>query len=479
MNNEKVKLNKSTKIVIIVCIVISLLLILSTILGFFSIRFSNMFWLYIRNPYNNLLYLIFQYIPFITSYIYETIVLIIVILTIIYCLLIRKQKHEVKQKYINITIKIVTIIIFSLLINPFILYCFDTLNNSITSFEKIEKGKEYTKEDLIALNQYLQKKVLTLSSSFERENGYINIDSKELTNTAILDLNNISKKYPFLKTPYPNKYEDISKENYINDNYEDLGITENFIIKIDNSRNSIEKLNTITHELCHMKGIMRESEAVYCSFQAGINSDNKYSQYAAYMEAFNRVNTVLYYIDSQTADDISDEIESLCFSKNYREMCDIYSKELNKYIYYTDEISILSYKLKDYKNNEKEFTYLLTKFVDEYNASIFIDEEEISLSEVMKKINKDSDKRIRIAIKNSEKTFNKISNLLIKYQDYFLSITQEINEEETDYMTEQELIEFYLYPYEANNLLLILFDEYDGQYEYEQVTRLLLNYYDY
>ena len=197
MNNEKVKLNKSTKIVIIVCIVISLLLILSTILGFFSIRFSNMFWLYIRNPYNNLLYLIFQYIPFITSYIYETIVLIIVILTIIYCLLIRKQKHEVKQKYINITIKIVIIIIFSLLINPFILYCFDTLNNSITSFEKIERGKEYTKEDLIALNQYLQKKVLTLSSSFERENGYINIDSKELINTAILDLNNISKKYPF------------------------------------------------------------------------------------------------------------------------------------------------------------------------------------------------------------------------------------------------------------------------------------------
>ena len=178
MNNEKVKLNKSTKIVIIVCIVISLLLILSTILGFFSIRFSNMFWLYIRNPYNNLLYLIFQYIPFITSYIYETIVLIIVILTIIYCLLIRKQKHEVKQKYINITIKIVIIIIFSLLINPFILYCFDTLNNSITSFEKIERGKEYTKEDLIALNQYLQKKVLTLSSSFERENGYINIDSR-------------------------------------------------------------------------------------------------------------------------------------------------------------------------------------------------------------------------------------------------------------------------------------------------------------
>ena len=68
---------------------------------------------------------------------------------------------------------------------------------------------------------------------------------------------------------------------------------------------------------------------------------------------------------------------------------------------------------------------------------------------------------------------------MIKYQDYFLRITQEINEEETDYMTEQELIEFYLYPYEANNLLLILFDEYDGQYEYEQVTRLLLNYYDY
>ena len=478
MDNEKVKMNKSTKIVIIVCIVISLLLIFSTIIGFFSIKFSNMFWLYIRNPYNNLLYLIFQYIPFITNYIYETIVLIIVILTIVYCLFVRKQKHKIKQNYANIAIKIVTIIIFALLINPCILYYFDTLNNSIISFEKTEKGKEYTKEDLISLNKYLQKKVMILSSNFERENGYINIDSKELTNTAISDLNNISKKYPFLKAPYPNKYKDISKENYINDNYEEIGITENFIIKIDNSRNSVEKLNTITHELCHMKGIMRESEAVYCSFQAGINSNNKYSQYAAYMEAFNRVSTVLYYIDSRTADDITDEIESLCLSKNYREMCDIYSKELNKYIYYTDEISILSYKLKDYKNNEKEFTYLLTKFVDEYNASIFIDEEKISLSEVMTKLNEDSDQRIRITIKNSEKTFNSISSLLIKYKDYFLSITQEINEEDTDYMTEQELIEFYLHPYKANNLLLVIFDEYDEQYEYEQVTRLLLNYYD-
>ena len=255
------------------------------------------------------------------------------------------------------------------------------------------------------------------------------------------------------------------------------GLTANYTTYFDYNKTPVSILNTVTHEYCHTKGITRENETVFCSVLAGIKSENKLSNYAAYLEAFGRTTHALSYFDSNKSFDIENDVLHLCLTENYSELCDVYTKNNNSYIQGTEQMRILTHKLKYYKDYKEK----LIKAIDvlnKQNAKFYIDSEEKTYDEIITLINEESNSNIRIYL---EKLNNKIFNNIyesIKEDNFFLSIYQiDLDEKQPPEIKNPN--EFFLEPFPTNDEKLFNGPTYGAEtYTYERSARLFLEYFD-
>ena len=203
---------------------------------------------------------------------------------------------------------------------------------------------------------------MDMSDDFERKDGSI-IYKDDYVDAAVNDLKNVSDEFLFLKGYYPRKTHDFSLKERINNNDGTLGYVKSFNVFVDENQNNVALLNTITHEMCHVKGIDRESEAELCSVVANTKSDNKFSRYSGFYNAFYRLKDTLSYMDQSIVRDIEEDFVNLCLKDSYMEACEFYAKNayeipvemcpICQFVEYS-EYDLSSYLLKKYEIPREE-----------------------------------------------------------------------------------------------------------------------------
>ena len=477
--NQSIPMNKfSIKVGIVVGVLLVLFLVLS-VLANLHVGFGNFVWLYIRNPIYGFLFKVFSIFPTIGTRfpMIITFFTFICLAFIIFFEVKKTIKFKKRVFYSNIFLGLMFINLFLMLGPSF-------LTTSEYGYSKVNYeyfndnvSTKYTKEDLIELNRYFQEKIMNMSYSFKRENGTI-IYEKDMLNTAVNNLLNVSNEYSFLKGWYPSKVDAFSKLEHENNVDQTLGYTMGYGIKVDTEGDKVMLMHVLTHELCHSKGLVRESETEFCAYVAGIHGDDL-SKYAAYLDAFGRVNYALYMIDENLAYDIEEPILNLCLNEGYEEICGFYTKEINHYINDSYSMEISSYRLRNYVDYFDKFTSILSVLEKEYNATFSIGKREnVTIGAVQAEINNGSNEFLGITISLDEEKFEKLSAYLNDCDEYFLSIYQ-INDdtEEPDDMSSEEALDYYLRPFnEYTDINLVISGEFMDEYDYERVSRLLIEY---
>lgn len=480
---EEIKLNKASKTILIICIVVLSILILLGIIGMFSTNIQYYIWKLIIIPINSIVYTIVQFfvlkIGFFTTGIVELIAIILFPLAFYYENVSRSKKLSKKEKTklinkVRIPEFILITILFSLLINSVILQNNNPKMDQL--YFKSKVNKEYTLKDIEDTIEYLENKVIDLSSKQIRDkDGYIIYDSLE--KTAINDLKKASNKYDILYGIYPIKYYKFDNAEYSTDP-STAGLTApnayNVGISYDESATSL--LNTITHELCHTRGIMRENEAVLCSTIAGIESDNELSNYAAYLELYNRFIDAYYKIEAEKAKESEKRMHTLCTNNGYKEICDNLLKDTNAYVDKSEELVLVTFELNTYS---KEFLNNMFDELKNYKYELYIGEEQVTEEILFNDSN--SSELLTIKIKNSKKTFEQLKPFLKDNKDKLLSIRQTYSGMySSPEMNREEALEYYLSPIPETNFI----DSFNEKkmvdiYDYSRVVRLALEYFDY
>ena len=204
-------------------------------------------------------------------------------------------------------------------------------------------------------------------------------------------------------------------------------------IAMDYTFEKVNLIMTSTHELCHMKGLIRENETVFCQTIANISYDNDVVKYAGYLEAFNRTTYALRKIAPNTANEIGDEVERLCLTDNYEEICQLHRKDIYNYIKGSDELFITTYSLLDYKDYKTQFYKFIDVLINDYNAIILNENnDEISYNELMYNIDNDDNDYVVIKINIDETTYNYLYQTLNDYSHYYMSLYQHDSSEEEE-----------------------------------------------
>lgn len=474
-----IKLNKTNICINIGCVICIAFFIINNIILYLSDDYAYFFISNISNSVNGLFYYLNSNIDYL-SMILMVLYFLIVILDIgidIYYENFSKKEFEIRSKIVN---RFYTLFIISTILILFPNYL-SQFSNHLPHFDELyfkdTKDKTYEASDLVNLDKYLQEKVLYYADSIKRnESNEIDI-TYNYNDLAIKNLKNISNDIKLLKGLYPKKSSRINNTIRGVLGSKVIGFTTPYNTYFDYDTTNTSILNTITHEFCHTKGILRESETVYCTFLAGVKSDDEFSNYAAYIEAFSWVSEALFEIDYETSDKLEDEVLSKCLTNDYKELCDIYTKNNEEYIKGSKIMRISSYRLKNYKDHLDDLKSSLEKLKTN-GAKININKEEKSISEIEKLVNEESESRITIELDINEKVFNKVSES-IKDKRLYLSIYQENKKEEISKKRKNDPIKYYLAPLKDKDENVILNFNYSNiEYDYSRVARLLLEHYE-
>ena len=477
MEKKKLKISKLSLILLILFAFLYVIEIGVLFLLLLSKDFGNWFWLHVRNPIVGLFFKIFEVVPKIGLNIGHilTWVLFILIILLIIASVFRKLKG--RNIIYNVSLALIpAIIVFhtSNVLN-YSTNFYTSLIDRIHMEDKVDK--EYGEEDIVALYDSLLNKVMEMSLEFDRDSNGEIIYDKSLEETAIKDLKNISDDYPFLKGLYPKKFDVMTTKDMYSGGFA-MGLTSGFGIAIDYSAAKASLLNTITHELCHTKGIMRENEAVYCSFIAGINSDNKLSQYAAYLEAFLRVDYAYRDVDPEDEFLRVEPLFKLCMDEHFREICEMYPKTTNGYLKGTKKLEFISYPLIDYKEHVGELIGVISS-LQEDGGKIYIDGAEADMDYIFALIKNDSYRVVRVEFDNSNETYQKVEEAMKTSGDLFLAIQQFTPNDDEEDKTPEEYLKYYLKGFNNDNIILDFINTFITEdYSYSRVVRLLLEYYD-
>lgn len=477
MEKNKLKISNISLILMIIFAIVYVFLSASFILLMLFRPFGDWFWLNVRNPIAGFFYKIFEIMPGVgikVGTINLWVLLISLVLLIVIGIFRKLKGRNVIFNVILVLIPLV--VIFQTLIG--LVYGTSFYTSLIDRFyleDKVEK--EYGREDLIVLYDNLLNKVMEMSLEFDRDKNGDIIYEQSLEERAVGDLLNLANDYEFLKGAYPKKYKEMLPGDPEFGGMA-MGLTSGFGVSIDYSTGKAILLNTITHELCHTKGIMRENEAVYCSFLAGINSDDKLSQYAAYLEAFTRVDYALRDVDFEEEFMRVEPLFKLCIDEHFKEICEIYPKTTNVYVKNTKILQFVTYPLIDYKEHTGELIGLLSSFIED-GGKMYIDGAEAEMDYILALIKNDSYKVVRIDFQNSKETFDNLNEAMNKYSNLFLAIQQYNPEEVEDDKTPDEYLKYYLRGFNNDNILIDLVNTFiEEDYDYSRVVRLLLEYYD-
>lgn len=475
---EELYFDEITRKVYLAWKIILVIVLIVAILSFFIPLLHNFLWINIANTINGLIFSLLDFSPFLASNFYS-IIIILCIITISLGFILRKNtsiSYNKRNKYYNILNRIsciVSLIILIIFILDFTDYAIPKINYK---YFPDNVDKNYTENDLIDLGNYFKDELIEMADDFARKDGEI-IYNSDLVQRATIDLKRVSKEYKFLKGFYPDKVGYMNDLELEEDDGGTLGYTEGYGIIVDKNQNDIHLLNTITHEFCHTKGLMRESEVEFCAFVAGIKSDEKFSNYSANYAAFYRLTTVLEYINPEANNDVEEEFLNLCLNKNYTEACSLYQKELDFVLNGNDYFEIETYRLRNYVMHKEEIIKILEILYYNNGAQFQLNEENVNISDIENLINIGSKETVKIIV-NFNENFETISSYLKENQKYFKYIYQfNSGYEYENYYDKNEALEYYLSPFNKKDLDLLYDDEYDSEYVHERVVRLLLEYY--
>ena len=479
-NKEEKKLyfDKITKKFNLVWIIVLAFTLIIVILSFFIPPLHEFLWINIVNSINGFIFALLDFSPFLASNFYELVIIVLIIQILLILILKNTTKISFKKRnaYYNIINRILcslSLIIVVIFILDFVTYGEPQINYKYFP-DNVEKS--YNEKDLIELANYFKDEIIEMSDDFTRDNGQI-IYNNNLVDRATQDLIGVSSQLKFLKGLYPDKVGYLSEKELSEDDGSSLGYIKGYSVMVDKNQNNIHLLNTITHEFCHIKGIMKESEAEFCAFYAGIKSDDKLSNYSANYSAFYRITSVLSNIDSNANDNIEEEYLNLCLYKNYDEACNFYPKEVNVILNGNDYFEIETYRLRNYAMYEDNIIKILENLYHLGNAQFQINEKDIEFSDIRALINEESTDTLKIIIDFNDK-FDVLSEYLNENQKYFKYIYQLDSEYEYEnYFEKDEALEYYLKPFNNKTLDLLYNDEYEYEYMHERVVRLLLEYY--
>ena len=259
-----------------------------------------------------------------------------------------------------------------------------------------------------------------------------------------------------------------------------MAYTSLFGVIVDSKLDKTIKLNTINHELCHTKGILRESEAEFCAYVAGINSTDRFSQYSAYYNAFYRLTSVINQIDHEKALDIEEDFTKLCLTDEYSEACNFYSIDTDTFIEGTDAYIGYSYRLRNYKEYKDPFMSVLNSLEKNFKAQFIIDDKVVESGYIYNEIGNNSDKVVEIRITVTDDNFIPVSNFIKSNQKFLMAFYQFDVDCDDDLPEGQEALEYYLKPFDMEDYKYVFGfgDEWYDEYYYERVVRLLLEYED-
>lgn len=477
---ERIKMTIWSKICIVLSIVIMFGLAYLTVEAETNTSLADFIWLYFRNPVYDFLFFSFQHLSFIGINYYKILIGLFIIFCIIEVILklFKKIKFVLRNKWCNIIYKMYAALIILFFVPALLITNYVSCSRINEKYFSDNIDKVYTKSDLIKLTNYFKDMVMDMSDDFERKDGSI-IYKDDYVDAAVNDLKNISDEFLFLKGYYPRKTHDFSIKERMNNSDGTLGYVKSFNVFVDENQNNVALLNTITHEMCHVKGIDRESEAELCSVVANTKSDNKFSRYSGFYNAFYRLKDTLSYMDQSIVRDIEEDFVNLCLKDSYMEACEFYAKNVYNYINGSTYMKLNSYKLRNYVGYEEKFMYILNNLVSNYSAELIIDDKYVADLEIIEYLIEDgSEEVLTITFDIDKSIYESVSGMLEKNQKYFLAIYQYNGEFEYGSDLEaEEAEEFYLKPFKENDLKLNE-EEYDDEYGYDRSVRLFLEYYD-
>ncbi len=476
---KKVKLDKTTKGVIIGAIIFAVVSLIFRVLSYIFPSVGTFFWVYIRNPIMGVLFKLFQNDPNMGADLTFVFIICMALFIVLVWIgdLTRLCKYETRVKLVNFgtcgTIIMMVLSLFPMLLSD--AYINNEKLNQLYDNEVVV-NKEYTKDDLVRLNEYLVNEIVEMSSVLEREDGKV-IYTDKLSDIAIYELKNSSNKYKFLKGLYPSTVGDFSKEEKTSNFDVTLGYTGYAGVVINSDAGDVEEINTIMHEMCHVKGVNRESEAEYCAFLASVDSKSPEVVYSAYVSAYTRTLSALNYVDAKEAYRVEEDFLNLCSVNNYDEACNFYTKNINDYFDGADEFIFRGYKLKYYKDYKEELKSLLN-ILSKYDLVLKVDGEEVSVEDVLSLVDKQSDEILVGKIKiNKKKWKNVVSSLQENSKLIVLGYQNDSSiEEDMDMPEGEEALSYYLKPF--NKTDYFTGDEYNKEYYYERATRHFLEYFD-
>ena len=290
---NKRKLN--TKIVVIIFAFISVF----NILSFLSSSFSN--W-YRKNIFS----IISDILPRITGMVSISVGEVMICLFIFLILLgiivtvsgFLKSNllKKIRKIYFRYMVYILLFIYWTETFHCFIMYRCDTIeNNNYSSVSKdlAARGNEDNMNYLADICNYITDEMNDLSVCLDRnENGdLIPAYSYE---ECINALKNVSNTFELLDGYYPEPkkiyYSNIMTQQYLAGIYFPFSMEANY----NKLMYSSNMPSVICHELCHLKGYIREDEANFISFVACINSDNDFIKYSGYLSVYNYIINDIY-----------------------------------------------------------------------------------------------------------------------------------------------------------------------------------------
>lgn len=476
---EAIKLNKLNIWINISCGICILFFIINNVLLYFSNSYAYFFVKNISNNINGIFYFLNGHIDYF-SIILMLIFFVIVFINIgvdIYYENISKRSYEARTKIVNV---FYTIFVVTTMLIIFPSY-FSQFSNHLPNFDELyfksTKNKTYDVEELIELDKYLQKKVLDMADSIKRnENNEIETHI-DYNKQAVRNLKNISNDIELLQGLYPTKSSKINNTIRGILGSKVVGFTTPYNTYFDYNATSTSIINTITHEFCHTKGILRESETVYCAFLAGVKSDDELSNYAAYIEAFSWVSEATLELSPEISDRLEDEVLSKCLTNDYKELCEVYTKNNEDYIKGSKFIRITSYRLKNYKNHIDELKNSLT-ILKNNGAELIVNKEIKEIDEIINLVLEESEARVIIKADIDNKKFSLIKDS-IKDKRLYLSIYQENKKEEKSSTRENDPTKYYLGPLKDKDEHVILNLNYGSvEHDYSRVARFLLEHYE-
>ncbi len=479
---RKIQISLFTKILFYFTCITVILCVLSIVLGMFIPSYAEFVWFNLRNPYYDLGFKLFNNVPNIGSNLIFILFFVVLFLLVIQVIFenFRKIKYKIAYVVSNIIYSLILVILLLFLFLPVGLDL-NTYNNSKINERYFSDNidKVYTEEDIINLTNYYKDKVMSMSDDFDRIGGEIVYD-KDLVETSVKDLLNISSTYPFLRGSYVSKVGDFSSLDRETNNDGMVAYTSMFGVIVDSNLEKTSKLNTINHELCHTKGILRESETEFCAYIAGVNSKEKFSQYSAYYNAFYRLTSVMNQIDKERNLDIEEDFTKLCLTEEYSEACNFYSKDIYTFVEGTDYYMGYTYRLRNYKDYKDAFMSVLSGFEKNFKAEFVIDDMKVTSGYIYNEISKGSTEIVQIRIPVQEGDFASISEFVKNNQKYVMAFYQTDLDLEDDYPEGQEALEYYIKPFDMVDYKYAfgLGEEWYDEYYYERVVRLLLEYHD-